>query len=413
MPSRYSLKHVSIKNFERISRAEFDVRDITILGGKNRQGKSSAIDAIIAALAGKRSMSDVPLKQGASEGYTRLTIETPTGPMVVERSLVEGGTELKIKCADGRDPRRPQDYLDSLISSIAADPQAIIEMDGKQQAALIKKLLKIDTDDLDDEYKILYSKRTDINRRLRDLDARNQDVRIPEGTPDEVIDVSSLSAALSEIKDIRNALAEGRRSLVEAQDLLAQAEEMHVEARDRVSDIVVELSDFVSSFEIRAGELTDQIKASTELNRGVAAKQRQVQDRAEANRLFDERAKIERRMGAIQEEKKALLVSAKWPIEGLSFSEEDGILLYNGLPLTQASDAEKIQVAVAIGFAEEPPLKFAHVKQGSLLDDDMLALFCQAVVDAGGQAIIERVGTDVGECVLFEDGVGREVKSHD
>jgi hypothetical protein len=105
---------------------------------------------------------------------------------------------------------------------------------------------------------------------------------------------------------------------------------------------------------------------------------------------------------AIDDDKQKQLESAKWPVDGLGFSD-DGIT-FGGLPFEQASSAEQLRVAVAIGLALNPTLRVLLIRDGSLLDGDNLEAISEMASEADAQVWLERVGDD-GHCaVVIEDG---------
>ncbi len=63
---------------------------------------------------------------------------------------------------------------------------------------------------------------------------------------------------------------------------------------------------------------------------------------------------------------------------------------------------------MALGLAMNPKLKVLLIKDGSLLDEDNLAMISKMAEKAGGQIWIERVGLGKEMTVILEDG---EVKS--
>jgi len=102
------------------------------------------------------------------------------------------------------------------------------------------------------------------------------------------------------------------------------------------------------------------------------------------------------------------LSEAKFPVAGLSF-DESGVT-FNGLPFAQSSGAEQLRASVAIAMAMNPKLKVLLCRDGSLLDDDSLALLSQIVEDNGYQLWLERVGTGAECSVIIEDGAVKEVR---
>jgi hypothetical protein len=108
------------------------------------------------------------------------------------------------------------------------------------------------------------------------------------------------------------------------------------------------------------------------------------------------------KLGEIDEQIAAMTAAAKYPIDGLSV-DADGVV-YKGAIFDQVSDAERIEVCVAIGLALNKELKVLRVRDGSMLDDESLALVIKLAEEAGVQPWIERVGKG-GECThIIEDG---------
>jgi hypothetical protein len=94
---------------------------------------------------------------------------------------------------------------------------------------------------------------------------------------------------------------------------------------------------------------------------------------------------------------------AHLPLPGLAFDTEGDAVLYQGVPLSQASGAEQLRVGVSLAIAANPKLKVMLIRDGSLLDDNNLALLREMAEQSGHQIWIERVGND-GASVVLEDG---------
>jgi hypothetical protein len=101
------------------------------------------------------------------------------------------------------------------------------------------------------------------------------------------------------------------------------------------------------------------------------------------------------------------LRAAVFPVDGLGF-DATGVT-YNGIPFSQASSAEQIQVSLAMAMNLNPTLRVIRIMDGSLLDADSLAAIAAAASAADYQVWIERVDDDgaVG-AVVIEDGEIRE-----
>jgi hypothetical protein len=117
------------------------------------------------------------------------------------------------------------------------------------------------------------------------------------------------------------------------------------------------------------------------------------------------------------------LSRAKFPIPGLSFetiSEGSSgrerknpkkIITYNGVPLADASSAEQIRVSTAIGMANKPELAFLLIRDGSLLDDNGLAILEQMAHEQNFQILMEKVDTTGKVGIYMEDGIIKTVNA--
>ncbi len=63
---------LKVENFKRVIAVEITPYGNTILiKGKNGQGKSSILDAIMAAICGSKAIPPRPLREGTHPGYSR------------------------------------------------------------------------------------------------------------------------------------------------------------------------------------------------------------------------------------------------------------------------------------------------------------------------------------------------------
>ncbi len=70
----------------------------------------------------------------------------------------------------------------------------------------------------------------------------------------------------------------------------------------------------------------------------------------------------------------------------------------------QASDAERLRVALALAIAASPGLNDVWIRDGALLDDDSLELVAKHAIAAGKRIWIERVGTKDPGVIVIKDG---------
>lgn len=106
---------------------------------------------------------------------------------------------------------------------------------------------------------------------------------------------------------------------------------------------------------------------------------------------------------AVDQQKAEAIAAARMPVPGLGFDASGGVTL-NGMPLEQASAAERLRVSVAIGLAMNPRLRVLLVRDASLLDRASMRLVATMAQEAGAQLWVERVEVDDSTTVLIEDG---------
>jgi hypothetical protein len=87
------------------------------------------------------------------------------------------------------------------------------------------------------------------------------------------------------------------------------------------------------------------------------------------------------------------IAAAKLPVAELTITPE-GLVMLAGFPFSQASDAQQLRASIELAMALNPRLRVIRVRDGSLLDDDGMALVRDMAERHGYQVWIERVGSD-------------------
>ena len=115
---------------------------LTILGGKNGQGKTSVLDSIAWCLGGNKFMPSSPQRDGSTIP-PHLKIKLSNG-IVVERS----GKNSSLKVIDPEGNKSGQTLLNEFISQFALDLPKFMQATGKEKADIllqdkINKILNI------------------------------------------------------------------------------------------------------------------------------------------------------------------------------------------------------------------------------------------------------------------------------
>ena len=381
--------------------------DFIQVTGKNGSGKTSVLDAIWWALAGKDSIQGEPIRKGQEKAVIKLNL----GDIVITRRFTKAGTTLVVENADGFRAASPQAMLDALIGHFTFDPLEFSRMGAKDQFDTLKRIADVKIDfaavkKQDDEYR---EKRANINREVKLLEGQVSGITVAEDAPDAPVSVSELMAQLKAAEETNGVLREEEIKLENAHAQIAIGEKDLQGLRERMKVCeahIAEARAFISNF----GEIkylsTDHIKEQIsgaeavnkkhadkkrkgELNGQIALKQKHSE---ELTQLLEARAK------SLHEE----IQKANMPIPGLSLGEN--AVMFNSIPFDQLSAAEQLRVSVAIAMAANPKLKIIRIKDGSLLDDASLKMIKESTHEKGYQMWVETVNSSGKVGIYLEDG---------
>lgn len=415
------------ENFKRLQAVEITPKENMVqIVGRNGAGKSSTLDAIWVALAGASVAPTVAIRKGAEQARIRLDL----GELVVTRTFrrsKEGdeATAITVENAEGARFPSPQKMLDGLLGSLSFDPLAFARMDPKGQFETLRRFVPdVDFDAIDRANRDDFARRTDINRRAKEARAAAAKIVVPLDAPEAPIDTRALidemeragrhNAEIEQRKarriEVGNAIALHRETAdhkrEQAQALRRQADAADAEATEQDQkatelqaklDAAPALPEPMDVTAIRA-----RIDGAQTANAGCAARTQRDGHMATATDLEAQSQALTKAMADRNEQKMAAIAAAKMPVDGIAFG--DGEILMNGIPFDQASDAEKLRASVAIAMASNPTLRVIRIRDGSLLDDDGLALVAKMAADMDMQVWIERVAADAKIGFVIEDG---------
>lgn len=424
------ITRLTAENVKRLSAVTIEPNgSLTVIGGEHAAGKSSVLDSIMYVLAGGKTLPPQPLRRGEKRGKIVLELdgdESGLGlPMTVTRTFAESGTSsLEIKTSDGFKAPSPQSILDDLCGCVAFDPLSFTLLKPKQQAEAVRELLGLDFEEMDRKRAVLFDQRTIVNREAKSLGSQLEAAPKHEGVPEAEVSVSELAKELQRRQQINSDNYEERQKLARQQseidiqakrcaDLHSQITKLEAELAmsddglNAMKDWEATANESVSALvDLEVDEVHKQIETAEETNRKV----RENYKHDELQNQFADKSEVALELtesiDQIDGEKLEQLTEAKWPVEGMNFSD-DG-LTYDDLPFEQINKAKQIEVSVAMGFAANPTLPVLLIREGSLMDVSYLPLVAKMAEDHGGQVWMERVG-EGDECsVIIEDGMVKE-----
>lgn len=401
--------HLTAENIKKLKVVDITPEsDVVQITGKNGSGKTSVLDSIWWALTGTTNIQSQPIRSGETKAHIKLDL----GDIVVTRKFTEKGSTLTVENAEGAKFNSPQKMLDDLIGHLSFDPLAFSKMDGKSQYSEIKRIsnISVDIDELDRLNKADFDIRTNQNRIGKEYRTRAEGYKFTHAAMAAPIDVQELVQKLAQSSEHNATIdtrAANRAKL--AQKILAD--------QIKINEMTAEIE------RLRAGIVADEAKlhGAPELPEKISVEQLQVQineanarnaeharriEQAEwlkkAKEAEDKSEALTAAMAERDKVKAEAIQNAEMPIVGLTLV--DGQVLFDGVPFEQASMAQQIGISVAIAMAANPKLKVIRIKDGSLLDDDSMAMLADMAKDNDYQIWIERVDTSGKIGVVMEDG---------
>lgn len=387
-----------------------------IISGKNAQGKSSVLDSIWAAIAGKDALkaTDKPVREGEQKAYVTVELDD----MKVTRKWNGDKTTLEVTAKDGAKYGSPQTLLDNLIGKLSFDPLSFANQDEKKQKATLQELVGINFDSLDQERKGWYDERTFNNVSAKKLEGALSELNVPAN--DVPIDEVSAKDILTELTAEQETIRQNENKRRELETLRHNAgqlkaditalEQKLADMKTTYEQLATKGSALKCEVEVLVDPDTTAIQAKLQSIETINHKVRQAKEyrriEHEMNEFKSASDFLTKKIQEIDQTKLDTLQSAEFPISGLSF-DENGVT-FNGIPFKQCSAAERLKVSMAMAMALNPKLRVIRILDGSLLDSDNLKLIHDMAIENDYQVWIEVVDDSGKMGVMIEDGQVKE-----
>lgn len=396
-----SLEIENVKRIKAVSIAPSE-NGLTIIGGKNNQGKTSVLDSIAWALGGEKYRPSTPNREG-SVIPPKLHVTLSNG-LVVERK----GKNSELKVIDPSGNKAGQQLINEFVSALALDLPKFMEASGKEKAKTLLQIIGVGDRlfDLEHNEQTLYNQRLAIGR-IADQKAKHAAEMVSyDDAPDEPISVSELIRQQQSIlaKNGENARLRQRAAEIwqKRRDMEQRMQEMAEQYTAICRETEIADRDAADLYDESTAEIEASIANIEAINARVMANAEKCRAEDEAEEYRSQYADLTRQIEDVRRQKMELLNDAQLPLAGLSV--EEGELTYNGYKWDGMSGSDQLKVATAIVRKINPQCGFVLLDKLEQMDTDTLREFGAWLESEGLQAIATRVSTGEECSILIEDG---------
>ena len=467
-----NITKIKIKNLFGIREYEADGSSLE-LSGKNGTGKSSVLDAIKYALTNK-SDRDYIVRKGETEG--EIIVETDTG-LSIDRKARTNKADYKSVKRNGLEVGSPEAFLRELFTPLQLNPIEFMNMDKKQQNAIILDMIEYPWDmnkikewfgeipawvsydqnilsvlnDIQAENGDYYQNRRNIDRDIRNKKAFVEEIAdgIPAGYDVEKWENASAGDIYRQIERIQkeNQNIERAKLLRDSRDSKIRKfdadREIEITALDReisnranqIDKSIASLKEQIRAYETEKESLTSKKQDKLEVieqtyKANVARFDAEIAEYAEyadkqpqdVATLQEQAQEIEKMQSHINEYKRMLrlqseieelqvqsqeltdkiekartlpgeiLTNCTIPIAGLTV--ENGTPLINGLPVSNLSEGEKLDLCIDVAIQNPNGLNIILIDGVEKLATDLREKLYQKCKDKGLQFIATRTTDD-------------------
>ena len=403
-----TIHSLELENVKRIKAVKLEPSPtgLTVIGGKNGQGKTSVLDSIAWALGGDRFRPSAAQREG-SVIPPALKITLSNG-LIVERK----GKNSDLKVIDPQGRKNGQQLLNSFISQLALDLPRFMEASSKEKAETLLQIIGVGEQlyELEHTETTLYNKRHAIGQIADRKKKFADEMTSYPDVPDAPVSASELIRQQQSIlaKNAENRLLRERRAQIEAQANALAEERSRIdrELTQTLAELERANKDTLFLEDESTAELERNIEEIETINAKVRANLDKEKAEEDAKTCVQEYEALTLEIEKVRAEKKALLDGADLPLDGLSV--EDGELVYKGFRWDNMSGSDQLKVATAIVRKLNPNCGFVLLDKLEQMDLDTLHEFGAWLEAEGLQVIATRVSTGDECSVIIEDGYVKE-----
>lgn len=393
------INELQIENVKRIKAVKLEptANGLTIVGGRNNQGKTSVLDSIAWALGGDRFKPSQANREGSVvQPYLKITL---SNGIVVERT----GKNSSLKVIDSNGNKGGQQLLNEFIESFALNLPKFLQATANEKANTLLQIIgvgdKLAELELAENEK--YNQRHTIGQIAQQKKKYAEEMVHYDDVPSEPVSASELIQQQQKILFTNAQNQKKREHLKELKEKKSTLENALAQVNADLELAELSVKDLVDR---STTELEENIEQIDKLNIKIRSNLDKEKAEETAHDFQTQYDTLTNELEQIRSDKKKLLDNADLPLPELSVV--NGEITYKGMKWDNMSGSEQLRVSTAIIRKLNPECGFVLVDKLEQMDNETLQEFAQWLESEELQVIATRVGTGDECSIIIEDGYG-------
>jgi predicted ATP-dependent endonuclease of OLD family len=405
------INKLEIENVKRVKAVKIEPTKsgLTIVGGKNGQGKTSVLDSIAWALGGDKYRPSEPHREGS--------VLPPSLHLVLSNGLVveRKGKNSDLKVIDPTGQKAGQSLLNDFVEQLALDLPKFLQSTSKEKATSLLQTIGVGDKlyELERQETELYNQRRTIGQIADQKVKFAKEQPYHPDAPKEPISASTLIKQQQEIlakngenqrkRDTALKLHAERNRLAEKVNALKEELEKYTKQLIQADqDMTIAYKTSEQLHDESTKDLERNINGIEEINVKVRANLDKEKAEEDARHFASQYDLLTKQLEDVRQSKIDLLKGADLPLPGLSVV--DGELTFNGHKWDGMSGSDQLKVSVAIVRKLNPKCGFVLLDKLEQMDLETLQEFGKWLEAEGLQAIATRVSTGEECSIIIQDG---------
>ena len=379
-----------------------DGQHVTLVKGRNAQGKTSVIEAVFGCLLGDKVYAEEPLRDGAEKGWVELTVSDANADRYTIKMRrwkgrsgeVEHELIVTEKTESGEaNIKAPVSFLKTLLTQNTIDPTRVIKTRStEERAKLLADAAGIEEERLNRLNGVIAGAKKTYETTHRDAERA---AHVASAYREERAEQPAVSA--DSIRQQTNDVAAQITRRLNAQRAADQATNSEASAKQQIEEETRKYQERIEALKKRLDEAHATASQYRSVLDTMPSYEALTAQQSALNKTLAETETANARVGTIKkaireaDETNAAFLAAQSKLEtaraeyrrtvndalarrGITAmsTDDDGALLINGRPAADASGAERFIAAIQLSAANNPKVRYICYDDADTLDPDSL-----------------------------------------